>query len=846
MNRFYIKLISAKNVAVTLIILITIGFSNSTYALQYSRHYETIPIGSGYTQMLLPASQGWIKPISAYSARYPSVYHNMQFIAFRNPTTGQILYVQTKDPDGQVIDWEVVNSGSYSLKLGVYTLTGAFPSNFYITDDTMTATTDTEFYRKVARKYRAWAINQKWAKRKASKFDSMVTMAMVPDLRTDMMNNHIAPFINNWSSENKACWVTFWRRWWQLGLDGGLPDYQTRNEPQSFTSINWMATNNCSPFPYTNAFLWDSNNINNSSYGMVPTYNSDGEIIGGTQPAAYNEIIYRNPSATYSSDVAQSTIKSEAGIIESYQGRPALKFMCQKTNKWKTTFQNAAQSIANDGWKGIYYDMAAFTAPKLCYDDSHGHDKADPLVWQNGIRDILTTLHTNNTTKDLMVVTEGNAEIYMDVVDAFLGYNDTGLDGVASGTHVPLFREVYGDIARFVGWQALRVSDPEKTISDLTVPLMNKAVKSSANFGSMFYGAPFFMGWGASFDIQEKLRSDSSYASILDLINNPQYKNVYERGGGAVNWVTNGAIPVPVNVVDTETGTAAVQFGQTNRDASNTNYQLNINSSGMPQVSWDMKMTGNYYIIVTVAANDGNWYNLLYDQNARSFSDVVGTTVKFGLGTDTTDGKWRTIRRDVANDLFTKTGKNITSIVKFWVLGTGLIDNITISNTPNVYADGTSIAGWTMTGSGLTVASAVDSDTSASALQFSGITYRDDGKYFTKLLNDSQRFEIAWDMKTSMSYYALVTVAADDGNWYNLLYDPHASDFRQTVGGTIKIGLGTETTDGKWRTFRRNLADDLYEGTKLNITSVISFNVYATGSVDNLLLWGNGIRTSGR
>ena len=845
MNNFNIKLIFFKNFSISLLAILVVGFSSSTHALQYIRHYEAISIDSGYTQMLLPSSQGWIKPISAYNARYPSVYHNMQFIAFRNPSTGQILYVQTKDPDGQVIDWEVVNSGSYSLKLGVYTLTGAFPSNFYITDTTMTAATDTEFYRKVARKYRAWAINQKWAKRKASKFDSMVTMAMVPDLRTDMMNNHIGPFINNWSGEDKACWVTFWRRWWQLGLDGGLPDYQTRNEPQSFTSISWMAANKCSPFPYTNAFLWDSNNINNPNYTMTPEYGTDGKLINNTEPAAYNEIIFRNPSATYTNDVAQSTIKSEAGVIEAYPNRPSLKFMCQKTSKWKTTFQNAAQGIANDGWKGIYYDMAAFTAPKLCYDDSHGHDKADPLVWQNGIRDILTTMHATNATKDLMVFTEGNAEIYMDLVDAFLSYNDTGL-GAASGTQVPLFKEVYGDIARFISWQALPVSDPKKTINDLTPQIMSKVVRQSANFGSMFYGAPYFMGWGASYDIQEKLRTDASYADTFDLINNPQYKKVYERGGGAINWTTSGAAPTPVNIVDTETGTAAVQFGMINRDAPSTNYQLNINSSGMSQVSWDMKMNASYYIIVTVAANDGNWYNLLYDQNARDFSDVVGATVKFGLGADTIDGKWRTIRRDVANDLYIKTGKTLTSVVKFWVLGTGLIDNITLSGAPNVYADGTSITGWTMTGAGLILASVTDNDTSSSAVQLSGITSRDAGKYFTKPLNDNQRFEIAWDMKTSMSYYALITVAADDGNWYNLLYDPNASNFRQTVGGTVKIGLGTETTDGKWRTFRRNLADDLYEGTKLNITSVISFNVYATGSVDNILLWGNGIRTSGR
>lgn len=821
----------------------------------YNPVFTNIAIPANYTEMLIPAYQGRIQPTGAYYARYPSASHNMQFMAFRNPSTNQIFYVQTQDPDGQVIDWNIGGSGTYTLRLTIQSLSSTFPSNFYITDSTMTAASETEFYRKVAHKYKSWAINQKWAKRKASKFDTMVTAAVVPNLQTATMTGKVAPFIGNWSGENTVCWVTFWRQWWQLGLDGGIPDYRMRNEPQSATSVSWMSANNCSPFPYTNALLWDSLNVNTPGVGTVPTYGDGGKLINNTESAAYNEIVANNPSAQYTQDVEKIMIKDKFGNIESLAPkRPHMKYACQATSTWQTTFQNAAESIANNGWKGIYYDMAAFTAPKLCYRNDHGHDIADPLAWQNGIRQILTTLHTNNITKDLMVVTEGNAEIYMDLVDAFLSYGETEFDDDnGSIKQVPLFKEVYGDIARFIGWQLFPVADPQKKLADLTASIMTSHVKKAANFGSMFYGAPYFFGWEGSYEIQDTLLGNANYANLFDLINNPQYKKVVERGGGAINWVKSGvgSAPAAVNAVDGETGAAAVSFGMPNRD-SGESYQLPINESNLFQLSWDMKMKGNYYVSLTLTGSDGNTYYMLYDQNARNFRSTVTNYLKIGLGADTTaagGGQWRTIRRDLAadfQDALPNPKPTLTKVNSMRVYGTGLVDNITFSNSPTVYENGSGVGNWTAVGSGLTKAAIYDTETLSDVVQFSGMTGRDNNQYYVRTINDNQRYDVSWDLKTAQSYYVLITVSADDGSWWNLLYDQNARDFRDTVGGTVKFGLGADTADGKWRTFRRNLADDLFEGTGKNIYQVIEMRVYAAGSLDNVLFWGNGIRTSGR
>lgn len=263
----------------SLVMMFCLVASPAAFAVQtYSPASASISIPSGYTQMLVPAFQGKIEPIWTYTVTYPSAIQNMQFIAFRNPSTNQIFYVQTQDPNGQVTEWKITGNGSYTLTLTTQSLTGALPANFYVTDNSMTATTDTAFYRNVARKYKAWAINQKWAKRKSSKFDSMVTMAIASDLRTTTMTGMVDPFISGWSGENTACWVTFWRHWWQLGLDGGLPDYQMTSDSEAPTSLSWMNAHNCSSFPYMNALMWDANNVNNPNYGTTPTYGEGGKI----------------------------------------------------------------------------------------------------------------------------------------------------------------------------------------------------------------------------------------------------------------------------------------------------------------------------------------------------------------------------------------------------------------------------------------------------------------------------------------------------------------------------------------------------------------------------------------
>jgi|GEM_PF-2957231 len=835
----------------------TLGIAQFAQATPFSQVSTTLSIPDGYTEMLLPSDQGLLVPISAaqttaYEIDYPSAHQNMQFMAFRNPTTNDIYYVQTQDPDGQLMHWKVEYiDPHYQLILTGWSQNGIFPVSV-VTDSSLEATTQTEFYRVVARKYKTWAINQKWARRKFSPLDRMTALGVsknanvneVNKLLNDRYLGQMAP------SQSSACYLTFWRMYWQYGIDGALPDYRL-NTYNSSTSLSTMNNANCASFGYTNALLWDDRLKHTAS--PAPD----------TMEAHMNEVLSYDATAAYDPDLMVknedgSVLTTKKGDVPSYG-----KYICQAQTAWKDRFLDVVTTMSGAGWKGIYYDMAAMEAPRPCYSEDHGHEKADPLAWQEGIRSILSAVKSE-TTPPMMVFTEGSAEIYMDLVDAYLNYWGTARVDSAGAKQVPLFREVYGEIARWVGWQVIPISldtAGQQTIHapSLTPDDMIKAVRKADNFGAMFHGAPFMVGTSADDTVLEEL-ANSEYDDLTALLAKPPYKTVYERGAGASNWSGAGSAPTPVNVVDSETGTAAVSVGVVNRDSGDSN-MLSINDNRKFLLSWDMKMSNSYYItaiVTTVEDGPGPWYYLLYDPHARSWKNNTDhpSFGKFGLGADTYDNHWRTFQRDLAADLYWATGKTIANVVGFKVNGTGLVDNIALSDAPAaIVEDGTDASDWIPTCyiagcnlSGVSAASATDTDTGADVIRFGGITNRDNGQGFVRALNDSAHFEASWDLKTTSPYYVSFFVEADDGQVYNLLYDQNARDYRVTVSTTVKLGLGADTYDGQWRTFRRNLADDLFEGTGKSIVKVVSARVITAGSdgaISNVKLWGNGLRSSG-
>ncbi|MCP4747820.1 MAG: hypothetical protein GY874_17035 [Desulfobacteraceae bacterium] len=806
-------------------VLVLLCFVTTAIASDTVQVTTDVTTVSGYTHMLAPNGHGWILPMWGYEQRYPSGKQNMQFMAFYNQNTDEILYVQTKDSEGRVVDWAVshVEGSDWQLKLTFYTLDGNNPE--IVKETSMTAENFTQFYKKVAQRYKSWAINQFWAKREKSVLDDAHTISIAHDLHPGdgyKLKTRVIPYIEQWEGKKTICWSTFWRRW--PGFSQNWPDYVWPDSSYSRSEgMALLKEHNALPVLYVNGCLWDADNT--AAVLINPS----------------------NPLAVYD---ANDMATDENGDIYIYKDEDEgnIHFVCQTRDRWQTVIKDAWDGLKSAGASGIYYDMAAEQSPYLCYNSSHSHVPGDPLVFQQGVRSILQYIKDDGG----IILVEGTAEIYIDLVDGFLSYINTDWEDTQDNMVVPLLKEVYGEAVRMTGWKALGYG---KSISDLTPDILESTILKAANFGSLNFASPYFISWSASMETQDLLVQNSNYASVLDMTTQNIYKKVYETGMGADSWKKTGSIADAINVVDDETGTAAVLLEGKDRD-SGSYYELELNETERFHISWDMKFNSPYYIDVIVEAfnNDtrkSGWYYLVYENADRKSQNTRGVYGSYGLGVDTTDSNWRTIRRDLEADV-AKAYSNLTieKVVKILVFGNGLIDNVSLSNSSHLYEDGSGSAEWVLSnignGSAQSAKSAIDSDTNEEAVNFSGISDRDGLDFYEKQLADYERFEIAWDMKSSKSYYFLVCVAADDGYWYNLVYENNDRDFRGTFNTNVRVGLGADTSDGNWRTFRRNLADDLFEATGTNIVKVNYVRFYGSGSIDNLVMYGNGVRTSGR
>lgn len=95
-------------------------------------------------------------------------------------------------------------------------------------------------------------------------------------------------------------------------------------------------------------------------------------------------------------------------------------------------------------------------------------------------------------------------------------------------------------------------------------------------------------------------------------------------------------------------------------------------------IEFSMNFETSYRIYVQVSTTAGSRY-IVYDNRDKS-SLGSGTYIYHGLGSNTLNGQWTTVTRDLQQDLAAgQPDLSITSIDKFLVRGSGSLDNIKIS-----------------------------------------------------------------------------------------------------------------------------------------------------------------------
>jgi hypothetical protein len=88
-------------------------------------------------------------------------------------------------------------------------------------------------------------------------------------------------------------------------------------------------------------------------------------------------------------------------------------------------------------------------------------------------------------------------------------------------------------------------------------------------------------------------------------------------------------------------------------------------------------------------------------------------------------------------------------------------------------------------------------------------------------------------MNYSNNFIIYISVDTTNGHRY-ILYTPR-DDNRGLSGDYIRLGLGADANNGRWRTFTRNLADDIAGAEAGNeLLSIDAFLIRGSGRIDDI------------
>ena len=248
-------------------------------------------------------------------------------------------------------------------------------------------------WHEAAEIYREWAKSQWWCKSKgANGFDFITTASY----SSDSYNKRNLDIARSRGLHKLGGWLTQWRR---FDFDKMYPDYFPRSYSEFKGTVDWARTNDITLFPFYNGVLVDYRfNLDLSPMAIV-----------SLKPAKKTEHSYY---ACTSSEWKDYLIDKISGL----------------------------DKLVGEPLGGAYIDLVAATKPRVCFSEHHNQEKGSASAWVAGNRALFNKL-------DKYVIAEGNAEVYLDVVDGFLMHLHTGRHDI-----VPLWKAVYGDKSNSYGW----------------------------------------------------------------------------------------------------------------------------------------------------------------------------------------------------------------------------------------------------------------------------------------------------------------------------------------------------------------------------------------------------------
>jgi len=175
-------------------------------------------------------------------------------------------------------------------------------------------------------------------------------------------------------------------------------------------------------------------------------------INGRCVDMASNTYVGENGDLYATKGISSIALEGEYNIsvhVENYGNGIDFAVMNPQSVWWQDkTASIVDQLVNNEGVNGVYIDQIGAAPIQLCFDPEHGHDLANGNWWVAGYEKMLEKVHYlgNNAP----IVTEDNAEVYMNQVEGYLTIVPFFDALVGADAMTPAFASVYGGY--FIGF----------------------------------------------------------------------------------------------------------------------------------------------------------------------------------------------------------------------------------------------------------------------------------------------------------------------------------------------------------------------------------------------------------
>lgn len=295
-------------------------------------------------------------------------------------------------------------------------------------------------------------------------------------------------------------------------------------------------------------------------------------------------------------------------------------------------------------------------------------------------------------------------------------------------------------------------------------------------------------------------------------------------------------------IIDFDSGPSSVDFRLRNTDGSYWKIRTNV------VLQWKIKTQEPYKIFVIGDTLQGR-YILSYDNSdsVGSYDEAKGI-VSYGLGKETTDGKWTVITRDIEQDIKKLLpNTDISSVSAFLIRGKGQITDIKLLAESPI--DLELAQDWSVYDNEPRSAEVkkVNDIEKGDVIESSGDGLLNGYKYtgLSGNVESEGRPYISWDMKFSEPFDVTLLLQTDTVARY-IHYVSKPLDFVELKDGELYIGIGETFTDNRWHTIYRDLDADVKLINKASkYTSCNEFLLRGSGRIGRIMFFSDNINDIG-